>query len=525
AQPPELAATAGRRIDLPTYPFQRQRYWLDESEQLPGRRLAYAGDSPLFEVNVLPGSPRVADHRVRGEPLLPAADMVERLRAAAEITGQGTALIDVAFDRPLPVPTPRTIQIVAGAPLALFSRDGDAWQRHASAAPAPRQESPAVDLAALQRHCSEPLDTSAYANWLKETGLEYGPYYDCIESLSRGPSQALARLKPAPYVALLDAALRIAGAVHFGSGGAARLPASIARYERGRAAAGEVWAHAEVVEEIGGVSVVDIRLIDASGATIASIERLRLASAASVGGWHSWLHATRWAEAPSPFALIESLRENLGDTAVLEAALNAAAGAYAREALASVTEAEVAPRHKRLWQHLPRLAALPQGASLPQGPESTLLSRCGAALANVLRGKTDPTSLLFADGDAAGIYRDAPAYRAANQTMAALAAAVLPPTGRVKVLEVGGGTGGTTGVVLASIDFSRTDYWFTDLSPTLVAQARGKFAAERFAVFDLERPPAGQDVPAAAFDLVMAANVLHATADLGATLDHLLETL
>src|SRR6185312_802397 len=43
--------------------------------------------------------------------------------------------------------------------------------------------------------------------------------------------------------------------------------------------------------------------------------------------------------------------------------------------------------------------------------------------------------------------------------------------------------------------------------------------------FDLERPPAGQDVPAGAFDLVMAANVLHATADLGATLDHLLETL
>jgi acyl transferase domain-containing protein/NADP-dependent 3-hydroxy acid dehydrogenase YdfG/SAM-dependent methyltransferase/acyl carrier protein len=524
APPPELPATTGRRIDLPTYPFQRQRYWLDESEQLPGRRLAQAGDSPLFEVKVMPGSPRVADHRVRGEPLLPAADMVERLRAAAEVTGQGAALVDVTFDRPLPVPTPRTIQVV-GAPLALFSRDGEAWQRHASATPAPRQESSTVDLAALRRQCSEPLDTAAYASWLQETGLEYGPYYDCIDSLSRGPSQALAKLKPAPYVALLDAALRIAGAAHFGSNGAARLPASIARYERGRTPAGEVWAHAEVVEESGGVSVVDIRLIDGSGTAIASIERLRLASAASVGGWHGWLHATRWTEAPSPFTVIDSLREGLGDTAVLEAALNAAAGAYAREALASVTEAEVAPRHKRLWQHLPRLAALPQGASLPQGPESALLGSCGAALADVLRGKTDPMSLLFAGGDAAGIYRDAAAYRVANQAMAALSAAALPPTGRVKVLEVGAGTGGTTGAVLASLDTQRTDYWFTDLSPTLVAQARSKFAAERFAVFDLERPPAGQDVPANAFDLVMAANVLHATADLGTTLDHLLATL
>jgi acyl transferase domain-containing protein/NADPH:quinone reductase-like Zn-dependent oxidoreductase/acyl carrier protein len=525
APPPELQQTTGRRVDLPTYPFQRQRYWLDESEQLPGRRLAHAGDAPLFEVTVLPGSPRVADHRVRGEPLLPAADMVERLRAAAEVTGQGTALVDVSFDRPLPVPTPRTIQVVAGTPLALFSRDSEAWQRHASATPAPRQESPTVDLATLRRHCSEPLDTAAYARWLRETGLEYGPYYDCIDSLFRGPSQALARLKPAPYIALLDTALRIAGAIHFGSGGAARLPASIARYERGRNPAGEVWAYAEVVEESGGVSVIDIRLIDGSGAAIAVIERLRLASAASVGGWHGWLHATRWTEAPSPFTVIRSLREGLGDTSVLEAALNAAAGAYAREALASVTEAEVASRHKRLWQHLPRLAALPQGASLPQGPESALLSRCGAALADVLRGKTDPMSLLFADGDAAGIYRDAAAYRAANETMAALAVAILPPTGRVRVLEVGAGTGGTTGAVLASLDTRRTDYWFTDLSPTLVAQARGKFAAERFAVFDLERPLAGQDVPANAFDLVIAANVLHATADLGTTLDHLLATL
>ena len=230
------------------------------------------------------------------------------------------------------------------------------------------------------------------------------------------------------------------------------MPASIARYERGRAPAGEVWAHAEVVEESGGVSVVDIRLIDGSGAAIAVIERLRLASAASVGGWHGWLHATRWTEAPSPFAVTESLREGLGDTAVLEAALNAAAGAYAREVLASVTEAEVAPRHKRLWQHLPLLAALPQGASLPQGPESALLGRCGTALADVLRGRTDPMSLLFAGGDAAGIYRDAAAYRVANQAMAALAAAVLPPTGRVKVLEVGAGTGGTTGTVLESLD-------------------------------------------------------------------------
>ncbi len=526
APAPELPVIAGPRIDLPLYPFQRQRYWLDESEQLPGRRIAQAGEAPLFEIKLLPGSPRVADHRVRGEPLLPAADMLERLRAAAETTDQGSALVDITFDRPLPVATPRTVQIVAGTPLALFSRDNDAWQRHATALPAAGAAAQWVDLSKLRSLCAESLDPAAYAAWLRDTGLEYGPFYDCIETLARGPSQALAKLRPAPYVALLDAAFRIAGAIHFGAGGAARLPAGIARYERDTSPIGDVWAHAEIVEVGAGVSVVDVRLLDGSGATIARIDRLRLAAAASAGGWRQWLHATRWDEAPSPFAVAASLCDELGDTTTLEQALNTAAAAYARDALATVSEAEVVPRHHRLWQHLPRLAAgAPASAPSPPGPEGALLARCGAALADVLRGRTDPMSLLFADNDAAAIYSQSAVYRAANRTMAALAVAATPPTGPLRVLEIGAGTGGTTESVLAALDAARTQYWFTDISPTLVAQARGRFAAERFASFDIERAPGEQGIPVASFDLVVAANVLHATADLGATLDNALQTL
>ena len=526
APAPELPVIAGHRIDLPLYPFQRQRYWLDESEQLPGRRIVQAGEAPVFEVNLLPGSPRVADHRVRGEPLLPAADMLERLRAAAESTGQGSALIDITFDRPLPVATPRTVQIVAGTPLSLFSRDGETWQRHATALPQTGGAAQWIDLAKARSLCSEDMDPAAYAAWLRDTGLEYGPFYDCIETLARGPSQALAKLRPAPYVVLLDAAFRIAGAIHFGADGAARLPAGIARYDRDGPPDGDVWAHAEIVESSAGVSVVDVRLIDGAGNTIARIDRLRLAAAASAGGWRQWLHATRWDEAPSPLTVAASLRDELGDTTRLENTLDAMAAAYARDALAAVAESEVAPRHRRLWQHLPRLAA---GAAampaVPEGPEGALLARCGMALADVLRGKTDPMSLLFADGDAAAIYSESAVYRAANLTMAALAVAATSPTGPLRVLEIGAGTGGTTTALLAALDPARTQYWFTDISPTLVAQARGRFAAERFAALDIERAPDEQGIPAAAFDLVVAANVLHATVDLGATIDNALRTL
>ena len=52
--------------------------------------------------------------------------------------------------------------------------------------------------------------------------------------------------------------------------------------------------------------------------------------------------------------------------------------------------------------------------------------------------------------------------------MAAFAVAAAPPTGPLRVLEIGAGTGGTTQAVLAALDPARTEYWFTDISPTLV---------------------------------------------------------
>ena len=74
--------------------------------------------------------------------------------------------------------------------------------------------------------------------------------------------------------------------------------------------------------------------------------------------------------------------------------------------------------------------------------EFALLRRCGDALAEVLRGRTDPLSLLFgSDGPgAADLYRTAPAARAANRMLADAVRAVvsgLPEGRRLRVLEVG----------------------------------------------------------------------------------------
>jgi acyl transferase domain-containing protein/NADPH:quinone reductase-like Zn-dependent oxidoreductase/NAD(P)-dependent dehydrogenase (short-subunit alcohol dehydrogenase family) len=155
--------------------------------------------------------------------------------------------------------------------------------------------------------------------------------------------------------------------------------------------------------------------------------------------------------------------------------------------------------------------------------------RCGNELAGILRGTVDPLEQLFPSGStnaATALYQDNPEAVAFNELVrdAAQSIAAHLPAGRsLRVLEVGGGTGGTTARVAPGLDPARTTYLFTDLGGSLVNLARERFGHHRFMTFatlDLERDPAAQ-LGHQQFDLILAANVIHATADLGRTLAHL----
>ena len=161
--------------------------------------------------------------------------------------------------------------------------------------------------------------------------------------------------------------------------------------------------------------------------------------------------------------------------------------------------------------------------------ELGLLQRCCGALADVLQGRTDPLSLLFGtDGPgAADLYRAAPAARAANRMLADAVRAVvagLPEGRRLRVLEVGAGTGSATEAVLPQLPAGRFDYVFTDISAGFFAAAESRFAASgapiEYRGLDIEVDPAAQGFEPHAYDLVVAANVLHTTRNLGEALAH-----
>jgi acyl transferase domain-containing protein/D-arabinose 1-dehydrogenase-like Zn-dependent alcohol dehydrogenase/acyl carrier protein len=145
--------------------------------------------------------------------------------------------------------------------------------------------------------------------------------------------------------------------------------------------------------------------------------------------------------------------------------------------------------------------------------------------AAVLQGRLPATEVLFPQGSdrrVRNIYRGHPIAdyynRLAGLWVRDLAENQAEP---LRILEVGGGTGGTTSALLDALAGQETTYCFTDISPAPVAQARQTFPGLEYRVFDLEQDPLEQGLLPGSFDLIVAGNAVHACADIGAALGRL----
>ena len=217
---------------------------------------------------------------------------------------------------------------------------------------------------------------------------------------------------------------------------------------------------------------------------------------------------------------------------------------------------EVAPRQRKLFLRLLEILAedgvltkgndswtvqrTPQGAASPAsldqllerypdfGPQLRMTGRCGQSLGAVLQEKMSPLDLLFPDGSSAEaekIYTDSPVARRVNHLVSELVATeVSQRSGKtVRILEVGAGTGGTTAAVVPVLPPGRTEYLYTDLSPFFEAHAAARFEKYpflRYQTLDIEKDPEAQGFGRGQFDIVVAANVLHATANLRRTIQN-----
>ncbi len=201
----------GRRpIALPTYPFERSRYWLDApprttgpvasgAESLPfgGRRIRSALQDIQFEFTPSLDAPAfLDDHRKYGRAIFPATGFLEMIWAAATALGPGgRAIEDFVIVEPLVLEPgqPRVVQVILSrhgegeASVQVFSAgesaDGSSeWTPHATGVVRPaHSESEAVaDLDEVRRRCNEQVEPDAFYARLRQDGHEYGPAFRTI---------------------------------------------------------------------------------------------------------------------------------------------------------------------------------------------------------------------------------------------------------------------------------------------------------------------------------------------------------
>ncbi|MGE0756599.1 MAG: beta-ketoacyl synthase N-terminal-like domain-containing protein, partial [Pirellulaceae bacterium] len=210
-------------------------------------------------------------------------------------------------------------------------------------------------------------------------------------------------------------------------------------------------------------------------------------------------------------------------TALAQHGILRSVGPDAWEVVRRLERRDPAPELEQLRSEFPRFAT-----------EADLHARTGPELAAVMTGATDPVRLLFPDGSGELLkhfYQEGMDFPALYDLMTAAVQRAIQgrsPRRALRVLEVGAGTGALTHALLPAFPPDVTEYRFTDVSPVLVSAAKGQlegFPFVEFQSWDLEKEPASQSVPVQGFDLILASDVLHATADLRETLKHLRQCL
>ncbi|KAI3334672.1 hybrid PKS-NRPS PsoA [Ustulina deusta] len=158
-----------------------------------------------------------------------------------------------------------------------------------------------------------------------------------------------------------------------------------------------------------------------------------------------------------------------------------------------------------------------------------LINHLGVRLPAVLRGSQSPLQVLRTDGMLERLYKEGLGVPEVNNHFIELLDHLAHQYPRMRVLEVGAGTGGSTSVALQHLGSKLEDYTFTDLSPTFFSAAEALFSEQedimRYKVLNIEKSPTDQGFESHSYDLVIAAHVLHATSSIARTVQHCWELL